>query len=195
MQPLDLLERDEEAVRWGRRAVEGLRRALGEDDPETLYAWHLLLEPLAQLGSEQEFDDESAALIAACERALPPDHLTTLLARHSHAYGLTELGRYEEAESLARRVLEGRIRVQDPDFPLALSALSLSALSLSALSLSALSLSALSLSALIALELGRADEAIAIFREVAERRERVLGPRHPFVVEDRERLAQAVAGR
>ena len=166
---LDLLDQDEEAVQLLRRAVAGQRRVLGEDSTETLYSRLMLLEVLPQLGRSEEFDAE-VHVIEDCERFLSSDHIRTVEARHSYGDGLRGLGRYEEAEPVARRVLADRIRLQGPDHPLALSALSLTAV--------------------VAHELGKLDEAIAASRELVERRERVLGPEHPFVVINRQRLAQ-----
>ncbi|MFI5881781.1 tetratricopeptide repeat protein [Streptomyces sp. NPDC051554] len=168
--PLDLLDKDEEAEQLLRRALEGQRRVLGEDSPETLFTWVLLTEVLSQLGRERAFDIEAATLAGACERALPPDHYTAVAARHSHGEGLRALGRFGEAEPIARRVLADRISLHGPDHPLALSALSLKAQ--------------------VARGLGRNDEAVATIKELIERRERVLGPEHPFTVENRAWLAE-----
>ncbi|WP_435241736.1 tetratricopeptide repeat protein [Streptomyces cucumeris] len=171
---LDLLGQDEEAVQLLRRAIAGQRRVLGEDSAETLYSRLLLLEVLPQLGRSDEFDAE-VHVIEDCERFLSPDHVRTVAARHSYGEGLRVLGRCEEAEPVARRVLADRIRLQGADHPLALSALSLTAR--------------------IAYELGKFDEAVAVLQELVERRERVLGLEHPFVVENRQLLAEAEARR
>jgi hypothetical protein len=80
------------------------------------------------------------------------------------------LQRYEEAEPLARRVLADYIRLRGADHPI--------------------SLAALTLTARIARGLERFDEAVATLGEVIGRRERVLGAEHPFVVENREWLAE-----
>ncbi|NIY65431.1 tetratricopeptide repeat protein [Streptomyces malaysiensis] len=167
--PLDLLDRDEEAVDLLRHAIAGQRRVLGEDSAETLASRSLLLDKLPQLGRLEEFHAE-VAVIADCERYLPPDHLTTLTARLNHGAGLRQFGLYAEAEPVARRVLADWIRLQGPDHPLALASLSLTAL--------------------VAHGLGKYGEAIAALQELIERRERVLGTQHPFVVENREWLAE-----
>ncbi|MCD9593644.1 tetratricopeptide repeat protein [Streptomyces sp. 8ZJF_21] len=166
--PLDLLDRDEEAVGLLRHAIAGQRRVLGEDSAETLASRSLLLDKLPQLGRLEEFHAE-VAVIADCERYLPPDHLTTLTARLNYGAGLRQFGLYAEAEPVARRVLADWIRLQGPDHPLALASLSLTAL--------------------VAHGLGKYGEAIAALQELIERRERVLGTQHPFVVENREWLA------
>ncbi|NUH35492.1 tetratricopeptide repeat protein [Streptomyces samsunensis] len=167
--PLDLLDRDEEAVGLLRHAIAGQRRVLGEDSAETLASRSLLLDKLPQLGRLEEFHAE-VAVIADCERYLPPDHLTTLTARLNYGAGLRQFGLYAEAEPVARRVLADWIRLQGPDHPLALASLSLTAL--------------------VAHGLGKYGEAIAALQELIERRERVLGTQHPFVVENREWLAE-----
>ncbi|WP_063734144.1 tetratricopeptide repeat protein [Streptomyces sp. RTd22] len=159
----------EEAESWVRRAIGGQRRVLGEDSAETLLSRATLLEILPRLGRSEEFEEE-ARVVQDCEQYLPPDDLTTVHARHMHSRGLHLFGRFGEAEPLARRALADRIRLQGPDHPLALAALSLTAL--------------------IVHGLGRTDEAIATLKQLIEHRERVLGPEHPFVVEDRERLTE-----
>ncbi|WP_445518528.1 tetratricopeptide repeat protein [Streptomyces sp. NEAU-174] len=166
--PVAILGRVEEAVRLLRRAITGQRRVLGEDAGETLFSRAWLLEVLPRLGDSEEFDEE-ARVVEDCERALPPGHLATLMAHHNHAEGLRVLGRYVEAEPVARRALAERIRFQGPDHPQTLAALNLKAR--------------------VARGLGKLDEAITALQEVTERRERVLGPEHPFVIQNRESLA------
>ncbi|MFD4503971.1 tetratricopeptide repeat protein [Streptomyces sp. NPDC058457] len=175
-QPLDLQDQDEEAERLLRRALEGQRRVLGEHAPETLFTWVYLAEVLPQLGKEAEFRSEVGALTETCERALPPDDLTTVGAYHSYGLGLVAFGRYEEAEPIARRVLADRTRLQGAGHPVAVSALSLNAV--------------------VAHGLGRRREALTILKRAAELRAQALGSEHPFVAYDRDRLAawEAEAG-
>ncbi|MEU1160557.1 tetratricopeptide repeat protein [Streptomyces sp. NPDC005921] len=175
-QPLDLQDNDEEAERLLRRALEGQRRVLGEHAPETLFTWVYLAEVLPQLGKESEFRAEAGALTETCERVLPPDDLTTVGAYHSYGLGLVAFERYEEAEPIAHRVLADRTRLQGAGHPVAVSALSLNAV--------------------VARGLGRHREALTMLRRVAELREQALGPDHPFVAYDRERLTawEAEAG-
>ncbi|WP_260859540.1 tetratricopeptide repeat protein [Streptomyces cupreus] len=167
--PLIFLDKADEAERLLRRALEGQRRVLGEDAHDTLQTWAALLEILGCLGKGRELDAEAAAFLDACRRGLPSDHLIPLHGRHNYAWGLHAVNRDAEAEPLARRVLADRIRLHGPDHPLALSALSLTAQ--------------------VAGALGRYDEACATIKEVIERRERVLGTEHPFLVQDRRWLA------
>ncbi|WP_055538771.1 tetratricopeptide repeat-containing protein [Streptomyces neyagawaensis] len=168
--PLLLLDRHTEAVGWGRRALDGYRRTLGEDSPQTLNVWADLIELLPHTDEERRYEEEGRALIAACERALPPDHPTTVRARQNYAWTLCTVHRYEEAWRLAPKVLADRVRSQGRDHPLALAALCLNAVA--------------------AHGLGRTAEAIGMLEELIERREGVLGPEHPFVVENREWLTE-----
>ncbi|MFI9171264.1 tetratricopeptide repeat protein [Streptomyces lincolnensis] len=168
--PLYLADRGEEAERFIRRALDGQRRVLGEESPEALYTWANLLEMLPHVGKGQELASEAEACLRVCERALPSDHRTTLIARHGYTDGLRVLGRCEEAEPLARRVLDDYIRLQGPDHPV--------------------SLAALALVARIAHGLRRFDEAVATLEEVIARRERVLGAEHPFIVDNRRWLTE-----
>ncbi|MFI0818025.1 tetratricopeptide repeat protein [Streptomyces sp. NPDC021098] len=167
--PLCLPGSEEEATYWLRRAIDGQRRVLGEHSAETLFSRVTLLEVLPQIGDAEEFDEE-ARVIEVCERFLPPDHLTTVMAHHDYGDGLRVFGRFAEAESVARRVLADRIRLQGHDHPLTLAALSLTSR--------------------VAHGLGNLDKAIAAVQELIERRERVLGTEHPFVVENRKELAR-----
>ncbi|WP_432012978.1 tetratricopeptide repeat protein [Streptomyces cucumeris] len=167
--PMAILGHVEEAVRLLRRAIAGQRRVLGEDSAETLFSRAWLLEVLPQLGGSDEFDEE-AQVVEDCEHALPPGHLTTVMAYHNFAEGLRVLGRYEEAEQAVDRALAERLRLQGPDHPQTLAALNLKAR--------------------VAHGLGKLEEAIAALQEVIERRERVLGPEHPFVVQNRESLTE-----
>ncbi|MGV9855742.1 tetratricopeptide repeat protein [Streptomyces sp. NPDC003442] len=166
---LNLVGRNEEAVRSFRSAVDGQRRVLGADAAETLFSRVSTLEPLSQLGRSGEFD-EAAQVIEDCAQLLPPDHLTTVLAHHCYGEGLRVLGRYAEAESVARRTLADRTRLQGPEHPLTLAVLSLTAR--------------------VARGLGKYGEAIATLQELIERREQVLGSEHLFVIENREWLAE-----
>ncbi|MGW3430864.1 tetratricopeptide repeat protein [Streptomyces melanosporofaciens] len=172
---LNLLGRHEEAVQSVRRAIDGQRRVLGAGALETLFSRALILEILPELGRSTEFD-EAAQVTEDCDHFLQPDHLTTVLTYHCYGEGLRILGRYAEAESVARRVLADRTSRQGREHPLTLAALSLTAR--------------------VAHGLGKLDEAVAALHELIERRERVLGPEHPFVVEGREWLTawQAEAG-
>ncbi|MGW4751239.1 tetratricopeptide repeat protein [Streptomyces chartreusis] len=168
--PLFLRDRIEEAAQWAHRALEGQRRVLGEESPETLSTWTNVIELLPYLEDGRKFELEAATLLRTCEQVFPPDHVTTMIARHNYAEGLRVLGRYAEAEPLAHRVLADRIRFQGPDHPLTLSALCLKAR--------------------VERGLGRTDEAVVTLGEVIARRERVLGPEHPFVVQNRDWLTQ-----
>ncbi|WP_369169381.1 tetratricopeptide repeat protein [Streptomyces sp. R28] len=168
-QPLYCLGRGAEAERLLRRAIEGRRRVLGEDSPDTLLARANLLEVLAEQGKSEEVD-RGADVVGDCERFLPPDHLTTVMARHSHAEALRRLERFEEAAPVAARALADRIRLQGPDHPWTLSVLCLTGM--------------------VARGRGRTAEAVAIYERLIEERSRVLGPGHPFVTEHREDLAR-----
>ncbi|MET7830727.1 tetratricopeptide repeat protein [Streptomyces sp. NPDC005386] len=112
---------------------------------------------------------EAPSVVHDCERTLPPDHPTTLMARHLHGWGLHQLGRYAEAEPLVRRTLADRRRVQGPDHPLALNALTLTVMLLR--------------------DMARIQEAIPLLEELIERRERVLGVDHPYLAENRQWLS------
>jgi hypothetical protein len=168
--PLFLLDRHAEAEEAGRHAREGYLRLRGEDSLEALAVWADVVELLPGLWEAPEYEDEGRALLEACARLLPPDHPTWLMSRHNYAWGLCQLERYEPAWELAPQVLADRIRLQGRDHPHTLSALSMNAVA--------------------AHGLGRTAEAIGMLEELVERREGVLGPEHPFVVENREWLTR-----
>ncbi|MGW6899744.1 tetratricopeptide repeat protein [Streptomyces sp. NPDC054919] len=153
----NLLRRAEDAV-TGLNAVE----------VTTLVAKHVF-----------ESGDYQAAVFlaqAAAETAqthLGSDHPTTLRAEHRAAVALFRLGRFEESETLHRRVLDGRERVlgaqhaetlesrQDIHEPLA--------------------------------QLGRVEDCIAILRETEGIRSRVLGDTHPDTLHVRALLIEYLA--
>ncbi|MFF0143546.1 tetratricopeptide repeat protein [Streptomyces sp. NPDC005227] len=168
-QALDILDRNEEAEHFIRRTVEGQGRLFGKDSAQTLYSRATFLEALGKQRKATKFDAEAPSVVDDCERTLPPDHPTTLMARHLHGWGLQQLGRYQEAEPLVRRTLADRRRVQGPDHPLALNALTLTVMLLR--------------------DMGRIQEAMPLLEELIERREQVLGVDHPHLAENRQWLS------
>ncbi len=101
--------------------------------------------------------------------AIGPDHPSTLASRGNLALVLDGLGRFEEAGTEQRAVLETSTRVLGPDHPDTLTSRSNLALVLQ--------------------DLGRFEEAETEQRAVLETRTRVLGPDHPSTLTSRGNLA------
>ncbi|MDH6697991.1 tetratricopeptide repeat protein [Streptomyces griseoviridis] len=84
------------------------------------------------------------------------------------------LGRFEEADEEIRRVAEAYVRRFGPEYPIVLAARQLSARTRAAL--------------------GHTDAAVELMTEVVARRERALGPGHPFTVAGRRLLDDLASG-
>jgi serine/threonine protein kinase len=92
------------------RALEVQRRALGEDDAQTLATMHHLGHCLYRL-DRAEAAPLLGRTLALRRRVLGEEHDDTLLTARIASFCYAHQGRYEEAESLMRRTLEIRRRV------------------------------------------------------------------------------------
>ncbi|NEE51191.1 tetratricopeptide repeat protein, partial [Streptomyces sp. SID8455] len=72
---------------------------------------------LGQLGRHFEAHQVYAAVLAARERSMGPDHPDTLRCRHNLAFNLSRLGRPEESWQLARQVADDRARLLGATHP------------------------------------------------------------------------------
>ncbi|HSL17303.1 MAG TPA: serine/threonine-protein kinase [Methylomirabilota bacterium] len=101
-----------------RRTLEVRRRVLGPDHPETLRSANALAATLFGRGRY----DEAAALfeegLAVRRRLLGDLHPDTLTLANNLAAAHLELGRYGDAEELLREVVDGRVRVLGEDHDL-----------------------------------------------------------------------------
>ncbi|RPK40751.1 tetratricopeptide repeat protein [Streptomyces sp. ADI93-02] len=172
-EPLGQLGRVEESVAALKRAQEIRCRALGENHPDTLFARALLIEYLAIADEVEQFDRVGPETVALCEEILGDDALATVTSRHNYAFGLYRLGRYEQAEPVARRALSDRQRFHGAEHPLVLSATIL-------------------LSWILA-ERGALEESISFARVAVSGQERSLGPEHPYLLTNRTGLAVSLA--
>ncbi|MFI9646736.1 tetratricopeptide repeat protein [Streptomyces sp. NPDC052040] len=170
--PLSQMQRVDEAVRALNETEEIRARVLGPHHPDTLHARALVIEHLAGSGDVDEFDRVGPTTVATCEEVIG-DSFTTVTARHNYAYGLFRLGRWEQAESAARRALADRERLHGPEHPLTLSAATLLSWILE--------------------KRGLLAESIAHGRRVVEGQEGALGAAHPYVLENRISLAGSLA--
>jgi hypothetical protein len=141
--------------------------------PDTLHVRALLIEYLAVSNSVEQFDRIGPPTVAACEEILGNDSFTTVTARHNLAYGLYRFGRWEQAESVARRVLVDRKRLHGSGHPLALSAAVLLSWILN--------------------ERGLLAESISFGRQAVDGQERALGSEHPYLLANRTGLASSLA--
>ena len=114
---LENRDRLAEAEGMYRRALEGRRRALGEDDPATLTSMTYLAKALRR---QQKFDAAEPLLadaLARCRRTLGTDDWRTCAAMHAMALLLRERGNLDEAEPILREAVEVSGRVQGEDHP------------------------------------------------------------------------------
>ncbi len=101
-----------QAVEPQEDAVALLKETLGEDHPETL-KYMQQAAVLAQARSDHETAQSYLGpVLEARRRLLGNEDSGTLHSAHALARNLQRLGRYEEAEALAREVLETRIRLE-----------------------------------------------------------------------------------
>jgi tetratricopeptide (TPR) repeat protein len=147
-----------EAVSMCRQALDGRRRVLGAEHPDTL--WSQLFLGLF-LYEQNQYDKAEAVLrpaVECCRRTLGPDHVQTLHGQSDLALVLWYQDKEAESVALDRQTLDGRRRSLGPDHPDTLRSLENLASSLESL--------------------GRPVEAEALYRQSLEGRRRVLGEEH-----------------
>ena len=154
------LGRREESLALLRATVAGRRTTLGPAHPLTLRARASLLE---MLPASEVVTEEGGALLSLpseCARLLSPDHTVTLGAGHNHAWALYLLGRFDEADEEIRLVAEAYAGRSGPSTRSCSRPGSSTSRTRSAL--------------------GHVDVGIELMTDVLARRERGLGPEHPF---------------
>jgi eukaryotic-like serine/threonine-protein kinase len=153
-------------------SLELYRRVRGPDSPESLQVLNDLVVALARQGdpgkqtAAQALGDEC---LATCRRVLPADDSVTLTALRNVADGLSQRGRYAEAEALYRQVLDGRLRAHGEGDRATLEARN-------------------RLAAELLLQEKDA-EAERLYRETLDACQRALGPDHPDTLRVLDNLA------
>lgn len=162
--------------RWslttGRRAVNGLMRKLGPDDPLTLSAMFNLARTYLHINEHDKSRDLLAQVLAKREHYFGPDHPDTLMVRNELGMNMyAQKKDLHEAERLVRGVLESRQRVLGEEH--AYSLWSVNDLSK------------------IYIELNRFDEARRMLEEIVPVVSRTLGDEHAGMVMTKSNLYRA----
>lgn len=139
------------------------KTSLGEDDPDTLRAAHLLALALHELEAYEEFLPLVEDLLERRLRVLEEDHPDTLSATHDLAIALGGLGRYADAVPILRDVSTRRRQVLGEDHVDTLRSVSNAGFGLS--------------------QLGHLDEAHQILTDVLFRHRRAERQEHPAALE------------
>ena len=100
-----------------RRALEGRKKALGKEHPDTLISMSNLASVLIEQGQYKEAEKSNRQALALRETVLGKEHPETLISMSNLALVLDEQGQYEEAERIFRQVLALRERVLGKEHP------------------------------------------------------------------------------
>lgn len=104
--------------RTGTRAVDGLMRSLGPDDPLTLSAMFNLARTYLHMNEHERSHDLLVQVLAAREHFFGLEHPDTLMTRNELGMNLcAQRVKLFEAERLVRGVLESRRRVLGEEHP------------------------------------------------------------------------------
>ncbi len=152
--------RDEEAVAMLRRVLEGRKRRLGEDHPETLRSTDNLNVAMKSDGLPEMVATQKD-LVARAMRVLGPSHSSTLAYRHNLCLMLFRAGRLEEVVVETQRGIADSANRRPNDDSLAYRGLLGSALTM----------------------LKRLDEAQTVINEHIDLCTKTFGPRAPETVQ------------
>lgn len=106
-----------EAQMMFRQVLEGYKKDLGPDHPNTLIAANDLVVLLRIQGRHEESELMNWRKLDGYEGALGSDGVSTLIAISILAIVIEEQGRHEESEVMERRALEGFKKALGPDHP------------------------------------------------------------------------------
>ncbi|WP_369170320.1 FxSxx-COOH system tetratricopeptide repeat protein [Streptomyces sp. R28] len=152
---------------------EKWRRSLGEDDPDTLRAAHMVALALHDMEAYEEFLSLVEDLLERRLRVLGNDHPDTLSTTHDVGIALLHLRRYAEAHAILQDTAARRqARLGEEDVEALFSVASTGA-------------------ALI--ELDRLDEAHRVLTDALARYRRTLNEHHPSALETQAYLGQTLA--
>jgi serine/threonine-protein kinase len=101
--------------------IQGYRRVLGPDNPQTLEAMTDMVRLLSKQARHAEAIAMERKILAGRSRTLGPDHFSTLYARGSLASLLCGNGQYAEASRQGEQVLAALRRQLGEDHPMTLA--------------------------------------------------------------------------
>lgn len=166
-------DRVDEGIREGRRAYEGLRRALGAEHPETLRAGRRLARFLGDGSKYAEAESLLRELLPVAERLGGQYDTFRVWMLAELAFDAGFVGHLRESEKQARDALAlGTRTIGAHDYRTA---------------------NAKGALGFALFEQGKYAEAQAVFQEYTDDYLSVAGPRHPFAVDTTTRLASAMA--
>ena len=144
-----------------REALKDSVRLLGPDDSQTLLtrhelAWAIANQERSRLGEAREIFD---AVLSDRRRVLGAEHLRTLTTLHELAWISAQEGKWDQAETAYRELLDLRVRVLGEDHPDTMVIRHELAW--------------------IAARRGRTAEAESRYSDVLDQRRRILGEEHP----------------
>jgi len=148
-----------EAEPLAREALEGFRRAAGEEDPSTLAALNNLALLLNSMGDAEQAERLYRQALDAQRRVLGEAHPDTISSKGNLAQLLLDRGSYDEAAPLVEEVLALRRRQLGPNHPDTITSITNAAR--------------------VAQEQNCLEEAEALYREAVDGSRRVLGDDHP----------------
>ncbi|TWU71008.1 hypothetical protein ED733_002087 [Metarhizium rileyi] len=162
-QSLWLAGHREWSLMTGQRAVDGLMRQLGSDDPLTLSAMFNLARTHLHMNEHDQSTDMLEQILAKREHYFGPDHPDTLMVRNELDMAkFSQKKDLHEAERLVRGVLESRQRILGEEH--------------------AYSLWSVNDVSKVCIELGRLDEARNMLEEIVPVVSRTLGDKHVGMV-------------
>jgi tetratricopeptide (TPR) repeat protein len=159
---LEKWKQKEGSVTFGSRGSDVLSRE--EADNEN--ASYSQVKPYGAIGNDELSANEAGMPYvgqgnlgeAEAEKVLGPEHPDTLTSVSNLGLALSKRGKYEEAESMHRRALEGREKVLGPEHPDTLTSFG-------------------NLGSVLSRQ-GKYEEAESMYRRALEGRKKVLGPKH-----------------
>jgi len=173
-QTLWLVGKRERSKQVGQRAVEGLRKRLGPEDPKTLNAMFNLARTQLHLGNHKESREMLLYVLRLRKRFFGPDHIDTLMTRNELGILLCAQKRsLHVAERLIANVLESRKKILGEEHAYTLWSIN-------------------DLSKAVC-ERGRPAEAVEMLRKIIPIVARTLGNNHVGMSMTKANLARALA--
>ena len=148
-----------EAQQYFREALEGGRRVLGDDHPDTLIWISNMGTLLMSMGKYTDAEPYNREALEGRRRVLGDDHPNTLSSINNMGYMLESMGKHVEAEPYCREALEGCRHVLGDDHPRTLTSIN-------------------NMGTLL-MSIGKYVEALPYYREALRGNRRVLGDDHP----------------
>ena len=162
----------DEAEQMNRRALDGRKKVLGKEHPDTLTSISNLALVLQDQGKYEQAEQMNRQALDAYEKVLGKEHPETMRSVNNLASVLQYQGKYEEAEQMNRRALNGYEKVLGKDHPFTLT-------------------SASGLASVLQ-DQGKYEQAKQMNRQALDAYEKVLGKEHPETMRSVNNLASVL---